>query len=95
MDENSLISCLLMIQIITVVLFKERDDMKKFINPVKEARSIRPNRCIFTPEEVAQFLMQIKELQGHNISLNEAEDGSVQFTIGDSVYSIMDIAPLV
>lgn len=69
--------------------------MKRYRKPVNAASSVRSNRRIFTPEEVAQFLSQIKELQGYDILLNETEDGSIQFTIGDSVYSIMDIAPVV
>ena len=68
--------------------------MKRFRNSIKAARSIRPSRCVFTPDEVAQLLMQINELQGYDISFEETEDGAAQFTIGDSVYSVMDIAPV-
>ena len=68
--------------------------MKRFRNSVKAARSVRPGSCVFTPDEVAQLLMQIDELQGYDISFEETEDGTAQFTIGDSVYSVMDIAPV-
>lgn len=68
--------------------------MKRFRNSVKAARSVRPGSCVFTPDEVAQLLMQINELQGYDISFEETEDGTAQFTIGDSVYSVMDIAPV-
>lgn len=68
--------------------------MKRFRNSVKAARSVRPGSCVFTPDEVAQLLMQIDELQGYDISFEETEDGAAQFTIGDSVYSVMDIAPV-
>ena len=69
--------------------------MKRFRNSVKAARSIRPSRCVFTPDEVARLLMQISELQGYDISFEETENGTAQFTIGDSVYSVMDIAPVI
>ena len=69
--------------------------MKRFRNSVKAARSIRTSSCVFTPDEVAQLLMQIDELQGYDISFEETEDGAAQFTIGDSVYSVMDIAPVI
>ena len=68
--------------------------MKRFRNSVKAARSVRPGSCVFTPDEVAQLLMQINELQGYDISFEETEDGTAQFNIGDSVYSVMDIAPV-
>lgn len=68
--------------------------MKRFRNSVKAARSVRPGSCVFTPDEVAQLLMQIDELQGYDISFEETEDGAAHFTIGDSVYSVMDIAPV-
>lgn len=68
--------------------------MKRFRNSVKAARSVRPGSCVFTPDEVAGLLMQINELQGYDISFEETEDGAAQFTIGDSVYSVMDIAPV-
>ena len=42
--------------------------MKRFRNSVKAARSIRTSSCVFTPDEVAQLLMQIDELQGYDIS---------------------------
>mgnify|MGYP000339761370 CR=1 FL=1 len=69
--------------------------MKRFRNSVKAARSVRPGSCVFTPDEVAQLLMQIDELQGYDISFEETENGTAQFTIGDSVYSVMDIAPVI
>ena len=68
--------------------------MKRFRNSVKAARSVRPSHCVFTPDEVAGLLMQINELQGYDISFEETEDGAAHFTIGDSVYSVMDIAPV-
>ena len=69
--------------------------MKRFRNSVKAARSVRPGSCVFTRDEVAQLLMQIDELQGYDISFEETENGTAQFTIGDSVYSVMDIAPVI
>ena len=66
--------------------------MKRFKNSIKAARSINSNRCVFTPNEVAQLLMQINELQGYDISFKETADGTAHFTIGDSIYSVMDIA---
>lgn len=66
--------------------------MKRFKNSIKAARNINSNRCVFTPNEVAQLLMQINELQGYDISFEETEDGAAHFTIGDSIYSVMDIA---
>lgn len=66
--------------------------MKRFKNSIKAAGSIRPSRCVFKPDEVAQLLMQINELQGYDISFKETEDGTAHFTIGDSIYSVMDIA---
>lgn len=66
--------------------------MKRFKNSIKAARNISTNGCIFTPNEVAQLLMQINELRGYDISFKETADGVAHFTIGDSVYSVMDIA---
>ena len=58
---------------------------------ITATKDLPVNRCMFTPEDVAAFLSQIYELQGLGISLNENEDGSAEFTIGDSVYNIANL----
>ena len=50
---------------------------------------------MFTPADVQDFLLQIDELSGYDISFENAPDGSVDFLIGNSLYHIADIAPIV
>lgn len=66
--------------------------MKRLLKPVNtntEARS--PNKCMFTPADVQDFLLQIDELSGYDISFEKTPDGSVEYLIGNSVYHIEDI----
>lgn len=66
--------------------------MKRLLKQIKANTETRsPNKCMFTPADIEDFLLQIEELSGYDISLSEATDGSADFLIGNSVYHIADI----
>ena len=70
--------------------------MKRLLRPIKaNTRTPSQNKCMFTPADIEDFLLQIDELRSYDISLKENPDGSADFLIGNSVYHIADIAPAV
>jgi hypothetical protein len=46
---------------------------------------------IFTPENFAELLSQLPEMQGYNVSIGESPEGTLQFIIGDNIYDCMGI----
>ncbi len=46
------------------------------------------NETLFTTSSIIDLLSQIEELQEYEIGIAETPDGSIQLTIGDSVYDI-------
>lgn len=50
---------------------------------------------LFTPAALLSLLSQIDELKDKQIELTETLDGTMQLCIGDSVYAIEDVAPVV
>lgn len=45
-------------------------------------------RACFTPNDVAELLARIEELQGCEISYTEPHDGFVEFIIGKARYNV-------
>lgn len=62
--------------------------MKKLIRKVTASNNVPADQCMFTPADVIALLLQIKELSGGNISLEEAPNGIPEFVIGNSAYMI-------
>lgn len=60
--------------------------MKELIKSVTASNNVPADRYMFTPADVIALLLQIKELSGGNISLEEASDGIPEFVIGNSTY---------
>lgn len=50
---------------------------------------------LFTPAALLSLLSQIDELKDKQLELTETLDGIMQLCIGDSVYAIEDVAPVV
>ena len=50
---------------------------------------------LFTPAALLSLLSQIDELKDKQLELTETLDGTMQLCIGDSVYTIEDVAPVV
>ena len=50
---------------------------------------------LFTPAALLSLLSQIDELKDKQLELTETLDGTMQLCIGDSVYAIEDVAPVV
>lgn len=63
--------------------------MKKFTKyPIKANAVPLIKKRIFTPEDVARLLCQIKQLRGYTISVSEVPDEiGVEFAIDDSTYT--------
>lgn len=50
---------------------------------------------LFTPAALLSILSQIDELKDKELEITETLDGAMQLRIGDSVYAIEDVAPVV
>lgn len=63
--------------------------MKKFTKYPIHANTIPLlQRCIFTAEDVAMLLHQIKQLRNYTISASEIPgENSIEFAIGDDIYT--------
>ena len=65
--------------------------MKRLIKSVQASSNISvssEDKYVFTPLEILDLLMQIKELRSYGINVSEVMEGVLQFIIGDSIYEI-------
>ncbi len=65
--------------------------MKKLRNPIMAMSRTVKNGFVFTPAEIVDFLSQIAELNGYEVSLCESTDKSCKIAIGESVYYLSDL----
>lgn len=65
--------------------------MKKFVkNPINATTIPILQRRLFTPEDVAALLHQIKQLHGYSVGVSELPEGNgVEFQIDDDYYAVV------
>lgn len=64
--------------------------MKRLIRSSSEPQK---KQCLLTPKEVVDLLMQIDELKGCSILLDEKNDGRVCFYVGENEYECIADKP--
>ena len=64
--------------------------MKRLIRQITASNEVQSIKHSFTPSDIVELLQNIEELNGLEIFCEENSDGSVEFTVGNNVYT--DIA---
>jgi hypothetical protein len=60
----------------------------KYVNVSSEPSADNEIEYLFTAAELADLLLQLKELRKYHITVTEIPDYILQLTIGDSIYHI-------
>lgn len=64
--------------------------MKRVRTGITASSNFGRNTSIITPTDVVNLLSQIEELKNYNITVAEKSDGTLDFTVGDYVYRMMN-----
>lgn len=76
-------------------LLKEEITMKKLRRTIIADTAIPKPTALskqakYSPQDIHDFLLSVEELRGHKITAVENKDGSCEFTIGNTAYSLAD-----
>ena len=65
--------------------------MKRLIHTrgnISARTSIQENNDFFTIQDISNLLLEISELNGHNISIKKGRAGTFKISVGNSVYDL-------